>query len=109
MRIALGLEEGLDRFASDHQALTWKRWASADPAAFRAEFLREMGVEENEVHFKLDGLYLDSPLAAAQRAAANPRTASTTDWELLEIRQHPEWWARITWWKGGQTQANPFG
>jgi hypothetical protein len=44
--------------------------------------------------------------AGVTRAAKG--AGGATDWELLKIRQNPQWWDRIEFMKDGKPVANPF-
>ena len=56
------------------------------------------------IKFNLTGV--DNPWAAVSRAAGYGEGA--TDWELLQIKQMPEIWDRITWFQNGNIVPNPF-
>jgi hypothetical protein len=43
-----------------------------------------------------------------ERAASGAANAGATDWELLQIRQNPQFWDTLTFWKNGQVAPNPF-
>ncbi len=102
-RLALGLKFYLNRFAAEHQALTWKQLASDDPANWRYYVLIALNDAETEILFNLQGVAVGAGLL---RAASG--RGSSTDWELLTIQQNPEWWPRIRWFLGDLSVANPF-
>jgi hypothetical protein len=56
------------------------------------------------VYFNLDGGV--DVWAGVQRAASG--RGGATDWELLLIKQNPDWWDRIEWFRDGVKVANPF-
>lgn len=55
------------------------------------------------MHFNLDGVDVWGGLS---RAAAG--RGGATDWELMQIRQNPQWWDSLQFWKGGSLAPNPF-
>jgi hypothetical protein len=102
--IALGLDRYLKGFADKVGGRTWTQWATGDPLRWRAVFLELAGNPSNRIRFNLTGV--DDPWRAVTRAASG--TGGATDWELLMIKQHPEWWNRTTFFRDGQAVANPF-
>ncbi len=101
-RLALGLSDYLDDFASKNNAHTWKDFS--DPTNWKEGVLDALYNPEMEIIVNLDGI--DNPMLAVQRAASN--TGGATDWELLQIKMTPESWNRITWYKNGEIVQNPF-
>jgi hypothetical protein len=101
-RLALGLSKHLERFALEQNAGTWKNFPN--PAKWKTTMLEKLGDPNVKVLFNLEG-DVDA-WAGASRAARN--IGGPTDWELLQIQQHPEWWSRIEWWNGGAPAVNPF-
>ena len=102
-RLALGLSDYLDDFASDNNSHTWKGFS--DPANWKEGVNKALFDPDMEIYVNLDGV--DNPLLAAQRAASN--RGGATDWELLQIKLTPSAWDRITWVQGGEIVSNPFG
>jgi hypothetical protein len=102
-RIALGLDGGLDTFAGQLGAESWKQFAKGDPLRWRSTFLREVGDPTNQVLFNLDGVDVWDGVT---RGAAG--RGGATDWELATIYNNPHWWDRIKWYKDGKEVANPF-
>lgn len=58
-----------------------------------------------QIHVNLDGVDV---WGGVQRAARGGTLFGPTDWELLEIKQRPESWGHIQWWKDGKIVENPF-
>jgi hypothetical protein len=57
-----------------------------------------------EVFVNLKSIHV---LMGVARAAAGQ--GGWMDWELLQIREHLNWWPRIRWWKQDDIPAdNPF-
>ena len=102
-KIALGLKESLDSFASKSGAKTWKELAP-DPLLWKDWFMEAMSNSKNTVVFNLDGV--DNVWSAAQRGASG--AGGATDWELFMIKQNSQWWDRIQFVQNGQNVANPF-
>ena len=94
-------DEGLDAFASARGAETWK--SLPDAANWRSGVLQKLADPGTPVHFNLDGVDVwgGLPRAAAGRGGS-------TDWELLQIYQNPQFQETIQFWRGGQTVANPL-
>jgi hypothetical protein len=90
MRVALGLSDYLDDFATANSAETWKHFAKDDPTQWKIRFLEVMNDQSTEVLFNLKGVDV---WAGVTRASAGRHGA--TDWELLQIRQSKVWWSRI--------------
>lgn len=105
LRMALGLSDYLDSFASEIGGETFRSW-DAGPD-FRAVFLDLAGQDTSELHVNLDGLQLrGGPMASVQRAAAG--IGGNTDWELFQIRSNPAWWPRCRFYDDGNLVANPL-
>lgn len=99
---AMGLDAaGLDEFAEAHGATTWKDFP--DPMDWKPGVLEKLADPNTQVHFNLDGVDVWPGVSRAASGRGGP-----TDWELLQIRQMPESWDSIQFWKGGQPAANPF-
>lgn len=45
-------------------------------------------------------------MSGVQRAAAG--RGGATDWELLQIRQNPQFWDSLQFWEKGAQVPNPF-
>jgi len=96
--LALGLKDaGLEGFAQARGATiaTGENW--------QATVSRALADPKTPVHFNLDGV---NPWAGAQRAAAG--RGGPTDWELLQIKQNPQFWDSLHFWEGGKPATNPF-
>jgi len=103
MRIALGLDYYLKPFARGLSAQMWREFSGDDPNEWQARFLEIMDTEGVTVFFNLDGIDVWKGLTRAASGRGGP-----TDWELLQIQQHPHWWSRITWMKGDRPVPRPF-
>jgi hypothetical protein len=101
--IALGIEDYLDDFAARHNAQTWKQWAAQDPLNWKKYFLEYVSDLNNKIKFNLDGVDV---WGGVNRSAAG--RGGATDWELLQIRNNPQWWDRIEFIRNGQLHPNPF-
>jgi hypothetical protein len=62
-----------------------------------------MSNTSNRILFNLKGVDV---WGGIQRAASG--RGGATDWELLQIRNNPEWWSRIQFMRDGVPAANPF-
>lgn len=99
---AMGLwDEGLEAFANARGATTWKQLP--DPANWRTGVVDKLADPKTQVHFNLDGVDVWQGLGRAASGRGGP-----TDWELLTIKQNPQFWDTLQFWKGGQPVANPF-
>ncbi len=101
-KLALGLSDYLDDFASKNNAHTYKNFA--DPYNWKQGVNDALFNPNMKIIVNLDGV--DNPLLAAQRAATN--RGGATDWELLQIKLTPSAWDRITWYLNGEIVPNPF-
>ncbi len=101
-KLALGISEHLDAFASKQGASTWKSFP--DPLNWKATTTEKLADPSTKILFNLDGPV--ETWAGAARAARG--RGGATDWELLQIQQNPQWWGTIEWWKGGAKVGNPF-
>ena len=100
---AMGLDSaGLDAFAEARGATTYKNFA--DPMKWKAGVMNKLSDPNVIVHFNLDGVDVWRGVSRA----AGGRNFGATDWELLLIRQNPQWWDTLQFWKGGSPAANPF-
>lgn len=98
---ALGLGEFLDDFAKARGADTYKNLA--DPNRWKSGVLEALGDPTRQVHFNLDGVDVWKGI---QRASSG--RGGATDWELLQIRQNPQSWDSLQFWKDGEITKNPF-
>ncbi|MGP3922441.1 RHS repeat-associated core domain-containing protein [Streptomyces sp. 8N616] len=111
--IALGLQEAdgnpmaLDEFAMERGALTYHEWPGS--GSWHRQLQGYLGTESNaRIHFNLDGI--DDPVASARAGQSVDPSGfeGLTNWELYQAREATHAWDRITWYRGGQTVANPF-
>jgi hypothetical protein len=100
-KIALGLEEGLDNFAKGVGGETWKQWGKNSP--WKDKFLELMNNPNTKALFNLDGVDVWGGVQRAARGAGG-----ATDWELLMIRQNPQWGNQLTFMLNGVKVGNPF-
>jgi hypothetical protein len=98
---ALGIGEHLDGFAAARGAETWK--SLPDPTKWKSGVLDALSDSSRQVHFNLDGVDV---WKGVQRAASG--RGGATDWELLQVKQNPQFWDTLQFWKGGQEVPNPF-
>jgi hypothetical protein len=98
---AMGLDAELDSFAQARGASTWKQFP--DAGNWKSGVLDKLADPNTPVHFNLNGVDVWS---GVQRAASGGGGA--TDWELLQLRQNPQFWDSTTFWKNGQVAPNPF-
>ncbi|MGC0338950.1 hypothetical protein RKD20_003984 [Streptomyces sp. SLBN-8D4] len=111
--IALGLQTvdddimALDEFAMERDALTYHDWPGSGPWYKKFEAYLSSG-STTKISFNLDGIA--DPLAAARAGKTVDPSGfeGLTNWELYKISQSPQVWDRITWYKGGRVDANPF-
>ncbi len=101
-KLALGLSDYLDDFASKNGATTWKDFP--DPQNWQNGVLDALYNPNTDIIINLDGI--DNPYLAIQRAASG--YGGATDWELLQIKLTPEAWSRTTWYLNGEVVPNPF-
>jgi hypothetical protein len=99
--LALGLSEYLDDFANMFGADTWKNFPN--PNNWKSGVLDALNDPSRTIYFNLDGVDV---WAGVQRAASG--RGGATDWELLQIKQNPQSWDRVQFWKDGQQVPNPF-
>jgi hypothetical protein len=100
---AIGLtDQGLEEFARARGATTWKDLP--DPLNWKTGVLDKLADPKTTVHFNLEGVNV---WQGVQRAASGSRFGPT-DWELLQIKQNPQFWNTMQFWKGGQPAPNPF-
>ena len=45
---------------------------------------------------------------SGQEFRATVGRGGMTDWELMQVKLHPDWWGRIKWIKDGKPAENPF-
>jgi hypothetical protein len=109
-RITLGLAETLENknllreFTEQVNGENWHSWGTSDGGlGWKVDFMRVMSDPDNVVFFNLTGV---NAWAGAQRGATI--FGGPTDWELFQIRIHPQWWDRITWMLDGEIVPNPF-
>lgn len=98
---AMGLDAELDSFAQARGATTWKQFP--DAGNWKSGVLDKLADPNTPVHFNLNGVDVWS---GVQRAASG--AGGATDWELLQLRQNPQFWDSTTFWKNGQVAPNPF-
>ncbi|MGW4434768.1 ricin-type beta-trefoil lectin domain protein [Streptomyces sp. NPDC004596] len=111
--IALGLQTvddnimALEEFAMERDALTYHDWPGNGPWYKKFEAYLSSG-STTKISFNLDGI--TDPAAAARAGKTVDPTGfeGLTNWELYKISQSPQAWDRITWYKGGRVDANPF-
>jgi RHS repeat-associated protein len=101
-KLALGFATHLDDFARQLGAVTFKN--APDQALWKQWIFDALSNPSTKVYFNLDGGV--DVWAGVQRAAAG--MGGGTDWELLLIKQNPQWWDRIEWIKDGLKVPNPF-
>jgi RHS repeat-associated protein len=99
-KIALGISEHLDEFAERYGAATWEQWGATN---FKEQFMETVSNTSNKILFNLQGVDVWGGIQRAARGAGG-----ATDWELMQIRNNPQWWDRIQWMKDGVQVANPF-
>jgi hypothetical protein len=101
MPFAMGLGEHLDEFAAARGATTWKDLP--DVMNWKEGVLEKLRDPNVPVHFNLDGVDV---WEGVQRAASG--RGGATDWELLQIKQSPQFWNSLHFWKNGAEAPNPF-
>ncbi len=99
--LALGIDAHLDAFARARGASTWKEFS--DSTNWRSGVLDALADNGRTVYFNLDGVDVWEGL---QRAASG--RGGATDWELLMIKQNPQFWDKLIFWKDGSPVPNPF-
>lgn len=98
---AMGLDAELDAFAQARGATTWKQFPN--PETWKSGVLDKLADPNTPVHFNLNGVDV---WGGVQRAASG--AGGATDWELLQLRQNPQFWDSTTFWQNGQVAPNPF-
>jgi RHS repeat-associated protein len=98
---ALGIREHLGDFARARGAETYKNLP--DPNKWKSGVLDALADPNRRVHFNLDGVDV---WQGVQRASSG--RGGATDWELLQIKQNPQFWDSLQFWKNGQQVPNPF-
>lgn len=111
--IALGLQRvgtnrmALDEFAMERGALAHGDWPGNGPWYKKLEAYLSLE-STTKISFNLDGI-TDARAAARAGEAIDPTDFEhLTNWELYKISQSPHAWDRITWYKKGKLDANPF-
>jgi hypothetical protein len=63
---------------------------------------------DTPIHFNLDGI--GDPVTAARigRGTDPVMDGHSTAWELSYIQDHPESWSRVTFYRNGAPDVNPF-
>ncbi|MGG8496433.1 RHS repeat-associated core domain-containing protein [Tenacibaculum sp. TC6] len=102
-RIALGVRESLDDFASKVKGLTWKKWGAVD---FESNFLKQINNPSTEIHFNLDGV--DNVWSAVQQGARGPNLGGFTNWELFQIYSNSNALSRTIFYSNGSVVPSPF-
>ena len=74
-----------------------------NPENWRAGVLDKLADPNTPVHFNLDGVDVWKGVQRASSGGGGP-----TDWELLQIKQNPEFWHKLQFWKDGTPVENPF-
>ena len=97
----MGLDSELDAFAQARGASTWKQFSN--PENWRSGVLEKLADRNTPIHVNLNGVDIWS---GVQRAAAG--RGGAMDWELLQIRQNPQSWSKINFWRNGAVVRNPF-
>lgn len=109
-RIALGLGDDLDDFASAQGAITYRDFPG-DTGRFADDFYEFAGNPSNDVLFNLDGVR--NPWSSVQRAGdltldeAMRAGASITDWELAQVYRNN--WTHVQFFENGVLVPSPFG
>ena len=99
---AMGLtDQGLAEFARARGATTWKDLP--DPLNWQSGVWDKISDPGTIVHFNLDGVDVWGGVSRAAAGGGGP-----TDWELLVIRESPQFWGTIRFWKADVEVANPF-
>ncbi len=108
----------LDIFAAHIGGSKYTEWQQGYDS-FEQAFMAVSADTKNKIAVNLTCLRgASSDMSAAAHVAADEGRWGTdigqyTNWELYKIRQHPEWWNRISWyytdWSGGYNEVvNPF-
>lgn len=92
---ALGIGEHLDDFAKNLNASTWKNLP--DVTKWKNGVMDALSNPNVPVHFNLTDVNV---WQGVQRAASG--RGGATDWELLKIKENPQFWDKITFWNDGK-------
>jgi hypothetical protein len=104
-RLARGIDQNLDSFASKVDAESWKSFARDNPDDWKNTLTDLMNQESTTAHFNLQDVDV---WQGVTRAAAG--RGGATDWELLQFRSNPDWLSRTTFYNGQDAVLpNPFG
>jgi hypothetical protein len=112
--IALGYGEvdgdplALQEFAETTGGKSYHDWPSMGDDWVK-EFQDYVEDGTTPIHFNLDGI--DDPVAAARvgETVDDPRIdGHATKWELAYIKNHPNSWSRVKFYRGGVEKPNPF-
>ncbi len=105
MRLALGIDENLDEFAEEHDAVTWTYWGSAD---WRSQ-LHELAADQAiEFVWNLTDVEITEGLGRAVLAEQGVPVGGATDWELLQFCLNHSWRARARFFVDGVEAPDPF-
>jgi len=106
MRLALGFSHLLDEFAAQHDALTYKDWKDVE---WRDAVVRAAADPSTEIYWNLSGIDVRAGLLrAVSDQDSGLRTASASDWELLQFCQNAEWRSRTVFFVDGSRDDDPF-
>ena len=97
---------GLDAFNLQGFAAARGASTAMGEANMETFVMRKLADPETAIHFNLDGV--DVWKGVSRASTGLPGKFGATDWELLQIKQNPQFWNRITFWKNGQIVPNPF-
>ncbi|MCZ1006405.1 polymorphic toxin-type HINT domain-containing protein [Streptomyces lydicus] len=111
--IALGLSEvdadpmALHEFADSIDAKSYHDWPSAGDN-WVSELKSYINDGKTPIHFNLDGI--DDPVALARKGKGMDPVfdGHATAWELSLIQDNPSIWPRVTFYRNGVPDANPF-
>ncbi|WJK40205.1 polymorphic toxin-type HINT domain-containing protein [Solwaraspora sp. WMMA2056] len=104
-----GDDMALDIFGMERGAQTYKEWVGS--GSWHEQLLGFISDGKTRIHVNLDGI--DDPVSyAASGKNVDPADVGGrgfTRWEMYQLSQSPEAWSRVTWYRNGRPDENPFG
>lgn len=97
----MGGDDHLDNFTRQHNATTWKQFDDAE--SWQQQVLDRLNDTNQRVLLNLDGVDV---WGGVSRSSAGRGGAA--DWELLQIRQNPQSWESVEFFKDGVRTGSPF-
>lgn len=106
MRLALGIDDNLEQFASEHDAKIYTHWNFTDWRTLLPQLAED---RTTEILWNLTDVEVDAGLRRAVLAeTAGVENAGATDWELLQFCRNQEWRRHSRFFRDGVEVSDPF-